>query len=48
MTTEGQIEICEEQDKESSVRAQIIEKLSVEKNPITEREIEAAVCGRTA
>ncbi len=48
MTNEGQIEICEEEDKESSVKSQIIEKLSGAKNPSTEKEIEAAVYGRTA
>lgn len=47
MNSEGQIEICEEEDKESSVRAQILEKLLAASHPITEKEVEAAVYGRT-
>ncbi len=47
MTEEGQIKIFEE-DKEATVKAQIFEKLSAERSPITEKEIESAVYGRTA
>lgn len=47
ITDEGQIEIFEKEDKEVTVKAQIVERLSAEKSPITEKEIEAAVYGRT-